>query len=355
MKLNQRIKKISVMIFLSTLAVFLIAIAAIAQTLHTMNYQGFLTDSSGIPLNGSYNLVFTLYDAESAGNLEWGPETHNNVQIVNGIFQVALGSITPLYTNDFDEPLFLAVSVNGEAMSSRQALRSVPYAFGLVPGAEVQGDPLSGQYGLSVDNTGTGVTDRGLYARGEQYGIYAEEVGSNSDVGIYSPDFIHGEGFRSNADSYLWVPATAAMLYPSSGCTLYPSWHGSVRLECSTPGQKAINIPITVPGVLFGQNVRVRDIQVHYDLDNSGSYIDSTRLHKLTGAGSSISLITDSTNHMSTSPASYTLSPTDDEIATLDATAGALNLNLGIYHDGDLNHDVIIGGVRIRLRHYPIP
>lgn len=113
----------------------------LAQPPYTMNYQGYLTDSSGSPLNGTYEMTFRLYDDLSLGSLEWGPETHANVPVNNGIFQVALGVLVPLNPNDFDEALFLAVAVGGTDVTPRQPLRSVPYAFGLVPGAEVQGDP----------------------------------------------------------------------------------------------------------------------------------------------------------------------------------------------------------------------
>jgi hypothetical protein len=229
----------------------------------------------------------------------------------------------------------------------------VPYAFGLVPGAEVSGDPSSGNYGLRVENLGLGSTDRGLYAKGEQYGIYAEEVGDDSDVGIYSPDFVHAGGFRSNDDSYLWVPATAGVLLPDPDCTLYPETHGSAYLQCSASGTEQINIPIAVPAVLYGQSVRVERIRVYYDLDHAGSYITETSLRKLTAAGESDVLIADGTNRTSTNPDAYSLDPTSNY--TLTASAGALNLNLRISHDGDTNHDVNIGGVRVRLRHYDEP
>lgn len=326
---------------------------ALSQPPYTMNYQGYLTGSSGDPLDGSYDMVFRLYDDALAGSMEWGPETHLAVQVSDGLFQVALGTSVELQPNDFDEALFLAVQVNGTDVTPRQPLRAVPYAFGLLPGAEVDGEPSSGNYGLRVENTGSGSADRGLYVKGEQYGIYAEEVGDDSDVGIYSPDFVHAKGFRSNSDSYLWVPGTASVLYPSSGCTLYNQSHGSVRLECSSSGSKYIDVPIAVPAVLYGQEVRVESIRVYYDLDHTGSFIGQSRLRKLTRAGGSDELINDMTDHKSTAPTSYGLSPTANY--TLTASAGALNLNLTIEHDGDLAHDVNLGGVRVRLRHFDEP
>jgi hypothetical protein len=40
----------------------------------TVNYQGRLSDSDGVPLDGTYGMSFALYDAETDGNLVWGPE-----------------------------------------------------------------------------------------------------------------------------------------------------------------------------------------------------------------------------------------------------------------------------------------
>ena len=61
--------------------------------------------------------------------------------VSNGIFRVTLGTSYALSPSDFDEALFLAVAVNGTNVSPRQPLRAVPYAFGLVPGAKVEGIP----------------------------------------------------------------------------------------------------------------------------------------------------------------------------------------------------------------------
>jgi hypothetical protein len=72
-------------------------------------------------------------------------------------------------------------------------------------------------------------------------------------------------------------------------------------------------------------------------------------LQKNTGATSSVQLIYDSTNRTSTTPTYYSVSPSGNN--TLTAESGALNLNLTIFHDGDLQHDVRIGAIHIRLGH----
>ena len=88
-------------------------IGILAVPTKTMNYQGYLTDGSGTPLDGTYDLTFSLYNDASGGTQRWGPETHTNVSVNNGFFSEALGETVSLdpYTV-FDEQLYLEVSVN---------------------------------------------------------------------------------------------------------------------------------------------------------------------------------------------------------------------------------------------------
>ena len=94
---------------------------------HLINYQGRLTDSSGAPLNGSYELAFRIYDAQAAGNLLW-EEIQSGVIIQKGIFSILLGSVTNLNI-PFDKPYWLEIKVGNEVMSPRQQITSAGYAM----------------------------------------------------------------------------------------------------------------------------------------------------------------------------------------------------------------------------------
>ncbi|MEZ4713777.1 MAG: hypothetical protein R3A44_41700 [Caldilineaceae bacterium] len=99
-----------------------------------VSYQGYLTDSSGNPLEGAVTLKFTLYDAAEGGNNLWS-ETQSNVPVTQGRFAVELGSQTPLNAELFeDSSRYLKVSVdqnNNGAFTDlpRQKLTSTPYAL----------------------------------------------------------------------------------------------------------------------------------------------------------------------------------------------------------------------------------
>lgn len=94
---------------------------------HLINYQGRLTDASDTPLpDGSYGIVFRIYDAESAGNLLW--QETQSVITKNGIFNVLLGAVTNLDLA-FDKPYWLEIKVGNEVMSPRQQIASSGYAL----------------------------------------------------------------------------------------------------------------------------------------------------------------------------------------------------------------------------------
>lgn len=98
---------------------------------HTFTYQGRLTDSTGLALTGNYPITFKLYSVASGGSELWS-ESWPAVDVQNGLFQVLLGSITPL-TPDLvtnHNSLWLGVQVGGDAeMMPRVQLGSVPFAM----------------------------------------------------------------------------------------------------------------------------------------------------------------------------------------------------------------------------------
>lgn len=96
-------------------------------------YQGRLADIEGKPLTGIFTMVFRLYNQSSSGLPLWeeqrtGP---NSVVISDGLFNVMLGSLTPipqsLVTSNAD--LFLGITVgNDDEMVPRVQIGSVMYA-----------------------------------------------------------------------------------------------------------------------------------------------------------------------------------------------------------------------------------
>jgi hypothetical protein len=95
-----------------------------------MNYQGRLTDASGgIVPDGSYGVMFKIYDDSAAGSAFWSESL--TVNVTNGLFSVVLGSLNPISDTLFNNPnrwLGIAVDSNPE-LAPRTRLTSMAYSF----------------------------------------------------------------------------------------------------------------------------------------------------------------------------------------------------------------------------------
>jgi hypothetical protein len=95
-----------------------------------INYQGFLTDTTGHALNGTYQIAFRLYDEASGDNPWVWSETHGAVIVENGLFNVLLGSIDTLSADDLTGERYLEIKVGEEVeMTPRIRLASVAYSM----------------------------------------------------------------------------------------------------------------------------------------------------------------------------------------------------------------------------------
>lgn len=112
---------------LSLLTTLIIAVAALAAVPQTINYQGYLKDSAGVPVDTATNIRFSLYSSNPARN---NPVWRDTLSITpsNGIYSVQLGLVSPI-TAQFDVPYWLGVQVEGDPEMMLQRLASVPYAL----------------------------------------------------------------------------------------------------------------------------------------------------------------------------------------------------------------------------------
>ena len=107
--------------------------AAAGTSTGTIAYQGRLADASGNPLTGTYNMIFRLYEAASSGAPLWTEQWtgSNGVKASDGLFNVMLGSLTPIPTSLVTDhaSLFLGITVGtDDEMTPRVQLGSVPFA-----------------------------------------------------------------------------------------------------------------------------------------------------------------------------------------------------------------------------------
>ncbi|MBV5338369.1 MAG: hypothetical protein J0665_02250, partial [Deltaproteobacteria bacterium] len=110
------------------LTIFLVVSQALAAPPSTINYQGYLSGSNSAPVNTPVAMTLTLYSAPVGGTALWS-EYQSTVPVVNGVYSVLMGSVTPIAL-PFDTVYYLGVAVNSDPeMTPRQELASVPYSF----------------------------------------------------------------------------------------------------------------------------------------------------------------------------------------------------------------------------------
>jgi len=115
--------------FIVLFGVYLIFLPCIGHTAipQKINYQGYLTNTAGVPVNETVQMRFSIYDVSSGGSALW-TETQN-IPVINGIYNVALGDVTPIPL-PFDVQYYLAIKVGSDPeMTPRKAMTSVGYAF----------------------------------------------------------------------------------------------------------------------------------------------------------------------------------------------------------------------------------
>jgi hypothetical protein len=251
--------------------------------------QGRLSAPNGFPLDGSYSVTVSIYDTTTGGVPRCSDS--DTTTVTDGLFTMNMDFCTATVFNG--DQLYMGIKVGTDPeMTPRQAIYSVPYAWALRPGAIVKG-----------------------------------------------------------ADSYVFVPGNALIKNLNTDTTRWDiQANGAARIwRGSTAGTKVIYLPVSLPGVLYGQNVTVEQLTVYYRSQNgTNSYIDETDLYVGTDADSWLQLATDTTNHTSNVAASYTIQITQNNV--LSNTQGVLGLFMYLSFANDTEY-LQIGGVRLRLGH----
>ncbi|MDJ0869625.1 MAG: hypothetical protein QNK03_26230 [Myxococcota bacterium] len=155
--------------WMRSLLVAVAAPAALSGTAHAapppdVSYQGRLLDGTGDALTGPVTIEIGIWSQLSGGILLYG-ETHENQALSDGVFAIVLGTgAAPTRAFDaelFDGPnRFLEVTIDGETLTPRQPLTSVPYALqsqqsqvSLVADRALDADTLGGVEATLLDQS----------------------------------------------------------------------------------------------------------------------------------------------------------------------------------------------------------
>ncbi len=99
-----------------------------ADVPRTIPFEGVLTDTSGLPLEGSYAFTFSLY-ADTTASPEWSDT--RTLDVKGGFYE----TVFDVDSLSFTDPLFLGIAVDGSRLGPMMALGSVPYALSIADGA----------------------------------------------------------------------------------------------------------------------------------------------------------------------------------------------------------------------------
>lgn len=126
-----------------------------AQVPGKIAYQGYLTSSTGAPVNGQLQMSFKLYSVATGGAPLWSES--QNVNVSNGLYTLLLGSAVP-FNVSFNVQYYLGVSAGADPeMIPRPPLASAPYALRAAVADSVQGQtPTTSVTRSNTDATGVG-------------------------------------------------------------------------------------------------------------------------------------------------------------------------------------------------------
>ncbi|MBU0490893.1 MAG: hypothetical protein KKA73_25790 [Chloroflexi bacterium] len=248
-------------------------------------------------------------------------------------------------------------------------------------------DVEAGVYGESVHGNGVhgkagdGSTDAGVY--GESIGGYGVQGTSNVGAGVYGDGGPAGDGVLGVANygagvhaqstsggvalyaegnivctskSFVWISGNDLVLgvYTGTGSipTLLPDNGAGKVTTLHTSGSEYADtyLPITIPGVLYGQNVKLKSIRVYYKWNGTTGSIVQTKLTRLSLALAWETVVDDLTPRNSTTSTYYELA-IPSAYQELSVNQGPLGLYIKLDF-GSTASAVWINGVRLELEHY---
>ena len=93
---------------------------------YKVDFQGYLTDNNGQPINGSVSMVFTIFTAQSGGTQAWTSGTQT-VSVSNGLFNKVLSISYSAF--EPNQARWMEVKVNSQTFSPRIEITSSPWSY----------------------------------------------------------------------------------------------------------------------------------------------------------------------------------------------------------------------------------
>ncbi|MBD3218821.1 MAG: hypothetical protein GF310_11120 [candidate division Zixibacteria bacterium] len=162
--------------------VLIFNVGAFSDVPHYFSYQGRLADNHGNPLNDTVELDFRIYSDEAGTDMLW-QETHSSVIIIDGLFNVFLGSVKALPDSIFDgSVLWLGIKVDGgDALQPPTPFLASPYSF-----RSIHAD--TADFAINAPGGVDGWSQSGNY-------VHLADIGDSVGIGALTPlDKLHVGG-----------------------------------------------------------------------------------------------------------------------------------------------------------------
>ena len=130
-----------------------------------INYQGLITNTAGEPIESSTNTVTaTLYQVETDGASAYTESFTDVASDADGIYSIQIGDTNLQAVLEANSELWLELIINGQTLSPRQEINSVPYALvadsanRLISASD---SSISGDLSVSGNSTFSGISVTG--------------------------------------------------------------------------------------------------------------------------------------------------------------------------------------------------
>jgi len=197
-----------------------------------INIQGILKDAGGNPVaDGSYSVIFTIYDADVDGNVYWAETT--SVTTTDGLFNHRMGAANAIPDTAIRLNTYLGIKVGADPeMTPRPRLVSVSHAYKVSTVQGAQGGTISSSVAVAGDVlVGAAGPDDLLYLNGTDPNI-ALELRSGTFGGNPFIDFSNDAA--SDYDSRIQLLGDAGLKIEVPSTLAIPT--GKVGIGTTTPG-----------------------------------------------------------------------------------------------------------------------